>query len=171
MDLSSGSEFTSTSAFGVRVGGGQTEGRRLGLSGEGLLWRGRGQAGNRLLAPLQLQIILCHKHPVGDFGFGLARLSWRAWEEERHPDPAAIVCPERDLPTAAHPSPGAHTPIHAYVCCCTWLREGSVADGGSRWQLGVQEVKEGGTSTGLNVPGFRPPGKPTLGLQLFTQAA
>ena len=47
MGLASGSEFISTSAFGVGVGGGQTEGCRLGLRGERLLWRGWGLAGNR----------------------------------------------------------------------------------------------------------------------------
>lgn len=42
-----GHGFISTATLWMGAGGDQTEGCRLGLSGERLLWHGRGQAGNR----------------------------------------------------------------------------------------------------------------------------
>lgn len=74
------------------------------------------------------------------------------------------------LPPDTHPVPEHIPPTHTRVLVHA-ARQGSEGDGGSRGQPGVQEVEGGGTSPGLSVSGFRPPGKPTLGLQLVTRAA
>lgn len=107
----------------------------------------------------------------GSFGCGFVGPPWPVWKSVTCPCSLCASGTVTSLPVHT-PSECARLPVHRRVCCCTWLRDGSQGDGGSRWQLGVQDAeREGGRRAGLNIPGFTPPGKPTLGLQLFTPVA
>lgn len=80
---------------------------------------------------------------MGGLGLGLARLPWRAWEEERHLGLAESGCPEQSPLSWYTSLPQAHTPhAHARVLV-TWLREGSEGEGQqtAAWGPG----SEGGT--------------------------
>lgn len=135
--------------------------------GKRLPWQGAGWE-QRLLALLQLQIIPRHKQPSGRLWLWLGWCGRKSVTLSLQP----LCIQNSHLPPRTHPlSEHAHS-VHTHVCWYTWLRDVSEGDGGSRWQLRVQEVEwEGGRNTALNIPGFMPLGKPTLGLQLFTPAA
>lgn len=111
---------------------------RLGLVGEAAAaWQGTGWE-QRPLAPLQLQRIPCHKHPVGGYGFGSAPWLWRAWEEERHLDPAAL-CVQTVTCLPMHPVWERTHPTCTHVCWCTRLREGSEVTGAADGSLGSRK--------------------------------
>ena len=158
----------------------QTVGCRLRLGGEERLpWQGAGWE-QRLLAPRQLQIIPRHKQPSGGLWIqlgwaALARVGGRASGVGGRASP----CPCRLRVSGTVTSLLVHTPslrcipcAHAHVLRHMVERRPRVtgaADGSSESRK--QRGQGGGRSTGLNIPGFAPPGKPTLGLQLFSPAA